>query len=73
MIGFDYVNAHIAASAAQALHHQWEVARLLTRGDDRIPQPQPPSIPPVEEIERTYENSQGRGRDGRGAMLNVRV
>lgn len=32
-IEVDYVNAHIAASAAQALHHQWEVAKLLAWSD----------------------------------------
>ncbi len=30
-----------------------------------------PPVTPVEEIAKAYEDSRGRGRDSRGAMLDV--
>ncbi len=59
------------ASAAQALHQQGEVVRLLVRC---IPEPMStPPVAPVEEAVKSYEDSRGRGRDPRGAMLDVRA
>ncbi len=61
------------ASAAQTLYQQGEVARLLA-WERHTPEPiSGPLITPVEETARAYEDSQGRGRDPRGAMLDVRA
>lgn len=68
-----HLDAHVQASAAQTLYQQGEVARLLM-WERYTPEPASgPPVAPVEEIAKAYEDSRGRGRDSRGAMLDVRA
>jgi len=57
------IHAHIAASAAQALIQQGEVARflILEKGEIRSLS-KGRAIQPVEELAATYADSKGRGQ-----------
>jgi len=63
----------VQASAAQSLYQQGEVARMLAWEKYTPGTIQSALITPVEEIAKAYKDSQGRGRDSRGAMLDVRA
>jgi len=69
----DYINAYIQASAAGVLYQQDEVSRLLAMERYRPEPANSPLVPLVEEVAKAYKDSQGRGRDSRGVMLDIRV
>jgi len=66
------VDAHVQASAAQTLYQQGEVNRLAWERYTSQAAPSP-IVTPIEEFAKAYEDSRGRGRDSRGAMLDVRA